>query len=216
MGVSRWFLIMCLALAMSSFSTTTTHLMLSQGILYGVGSSIAYTPLVIFMNEWFERKRGLAFGIIHRPRPLNCSFLKERSFDIYQLGNTLESFGFFLPTIYLPSYARTLGASNRNASITAILFNIGTIIGSTIMGTFVDRYHATTCIMTSTIGGTIAVFVLWGVSMSLAPVNPYADDGMVFAFLCVDRGIGNVISRPWSDALMKTDWRGVGDAYAGS
>ncbi|KAK1147863.1 hypothetical protein N8T08_000377 [Aspergillus melleus] len=300
----RWacpvgFVIMCLALALSSFSTTTTHLMLSQGVFYGLGANIAYTPTIIFMDEWFVRKKGLAFGIMWagtglsgvilpivfqwllndygyqttlrvwaltllimagpllyfikpripissslHPRPLNWTFLKQRSFAIYQLGNTLEAMGYFLPTIYLPSYARTLGASTLYASLTAILFNVGTVIGCVIMGTFVDRYHATTCILISTIGSTIAVFVLWGVSLSLAPLyvfciayglfagsftstwpaifmavrrqNPFADAGMVFGFLCAGRGIGNVVSGPLSEALMKTDWRGIGGAYAGS
>lgn len=195
-------------------------------------------PLLYFIKPRIPISSSL------RPRPLNWSFLKERSFAIYQLGNTLEALGYFLPTIYLPSYARTLGASSLYASLTAILFNVGTVIGCVIMGSFVDRYHATTCILISTVGSTVAVFVLWGVAMSLAPLyvfciayglfagsftstwpavwmavrrhNAFADAGLVFGFLCAGRGIGNVVSGPLSEALMKVDWTGVGGAYAGS
>ncbi|KAA8650801.1 hypothetical protein EYZ11_007826 [Aspergillus tanneri] len=297
----RWasplgFLIMCLALSISSLATSTTQLIVSQGVFYGLGANIAYTPTIIFMDEWFVRKKGLAFGIMWagtglsgvilpitfqwllneygykttlriwavilfimgapllyfvkprvpissstQMRPLNFSFLRHRSFHIYQLGNTLEALGFFLPTIYLPSYARSLGASSLPASLTAILFNVGSVFGCIAMGTLVDRYHATTCILVSTAGSTIAVFLLWGVSASLTPLyifcvayglfagsftstwpavwkairqhEGFADPGLVFGFLCAGRGIGNVVSGPLSEALMKVNWRGVGGAY---
>lgn len=58
------FVTMSLALALSSFSTTTTELIISQGVFYGLGASVAYTPTIIFMDEWFARRKGLAFGIM--------------------------------------------------------------------------------------------------------------------------------------------------------
>ena len=65
----RWaapfgFLIMCCALAFSSFATTTTQLIVSQGVSYGIGASIAYAPTIIFLDDWFVRRKGLAFGIM--------------------------------------------------------------------------------------------------------------------------------------------------------
>ena len=58
------FIIMCLALSLSSFATSTTHLILSQGVAYGIGASLAYAPTIVFMEEWFVRRKGLAFGIM--------------------------------------------------------------------------------------------------------------------------------------------------------
>lgn len=55
---------MCCALAFSSFATTTTELIVSQGIAYGIGASIAYAPTIIFLDDWFVRRKGLAFGIM--------------------------------------------------------------------------------------------------------------------------------------------------------
>src|SRR5690242_2404108 len=57
-------LIMCLALALSSFSTTVTHLVITQGILYAIGGSIAYSSCIVYLEEWFVARRGLAFGIM--------------------------------------------------------------------------------------------------------------------------------------------------------
>ena len=45
-NAARWFplsglIIMCLSLALSSFSTTVTQLIATQGVLYAIGGSIA-------------------------------------------------------------------------------------------------------------------------------------------------------------------------------
>lgn len=67
--IARWVstigvFVMCLSLALSSFSTSVTHLILSQGIGFGVGGSLAYTPSILFMSEWFVKRKGLAFGVV--------------------------------------------------------------------------------------------------------------------------------------------------------
>lgn len=58
------FVIMCLALSLSSFATSTTHLIISQGVAYGIGASLAYAPTIVFMDDWFVQRKGLAFGIM--------------------------------------------------------------------------------------------------------------------------------------------------------
>lgn len=304
---------MSLALALSSLSTTTTELIISQGVFYGLGASVAYTPTIIFMDEWFARRKGLAFGIMWvsiptlcslyyhtkkkkagtglagvvlpvvlqwllntygyrvtlrawavilfvlaapllyfvKPRvpisasssmrTFNLSFVLDRTFLIYQAGNIIEALGYFLPTIYLPTYARSLGANNLTASLTVILLNLASVFGCIMMGSLVDLCHATTCILISTVGTVLATFLLWGFAVSLAPLfifcvaygifagsftstwpailgevrkkNPYADPGIVFGFLCSGRGIGNVLSGPLSEALMAGEKWSAGYGY---
>lgn len=55
---------MCASLALSSLCTTTTQLIATQGILYAIGGSLAYTPTIVYMQDWFVKKQGLAFGIM--------------------------------------------------------------------------------------------------------------------------------------------------------
>lgn len=67
--LGRWspmvgLLIMCLSLALSSFATTVTQLIATQGVLYAVGGSIGYLPCILYMDEWFVRRKGLAYGIM--------------------------------------------------------------------------------------------------------------------------------------------------------
>ncbi|KUL90590.1 hypothetical protein ZTR_00350 [Talaromyces verruculosus] len=278
--------VMVPALLGSSFANTTTQLLVSQGIAYAIGASFAYAPLILFMEEWFVKRRGFAFGIMwagtgvsgvvlpllmqwlinthgfrttlrvwstvlllligpllyfvkpripiaqnSSTRPFNLKFLRNKSFMIFQLGNILQALGFFLPTIYLPTYAtNTLGVNGVVSSLTVILFNLASVFGCIVMGAMVDRYQATTCILLSTIGSTVSVFLIWGLSSSLAPLLIFCvvygifagsfsstwpaimrevknqessvEPAIVFAFLAAGRGIGNVASGPLSDGLL--------------
>ncbi|KAB8257493.1 major facilitator superfamily domain-containing protein [Aspergillus pseudonomiae] len=294
--LQRWassiaFVVLSLSLALSSFSTNVTHLILSQGIAYGTAGCFAYAPSILFMPDWFVKKKSLAFGIVwsgsgltgiifplilqslldaygwqttlricsvaifllaapfmlfHRPRlprtttnlhQLDLSFHRNRTYLIYQACNVVQSLGFFVPQLFLPSYAGLLGAKGLAASSTITVFNISAIFGCILIGWLADRYHVTKCILISTVGGVCSTFLLWGLSVHLAPLylftivyactgasfssswaatsaevrksHPSADVSMVFAFLETGRGIGNVISGPLSEALLKTRlWEG--------
>jgi MFS family permease len=56
--------IMCLSLRLSSLSQTVLHLIVSQGLFYAIGAAMCYSPGITFMDEWFVRREGLAFGIM--------------------------------------------------------------------------------------------------------------------------------------------------------
>ncbi|KAI0187146.1 major facilitator superfamily domain-containing protein [Astrocystis sublimbata] len=188
-----------------------------------------------YLNEWFVKRKGLAYGIMWsgtglagvvlplllesllesigfrntlrvwagvlfvittplacfiKPRippsatthvrAFNLWFLVTPAFLIYQAANIIESMGFFLPGIYLPTYARnTLGAPSLSAATTILLINVASVFGCVAMGWFIDRLHVTTCILLSTIGATISVLLVWGLSSSL---------GLLY-FFCVAYGL---------------------------
>ncbi|KAI4275645.1 MAG: hypothetical protein LQ337_003076 [Flavoplaca oasis] len=289
---------MCLALGMSSLSNNTTHLIITQGVFYAIGGSFAYSPCILFIDEWFNKRKGLAYGIMwagtgltgailplvmewllstygfrttlrvwsvslflltgpllyfikpripntpsHSPHARDFAFILTSTFGIMQACNVIEALGFFLPTIYLPTFARTLGASRTLGALTVILFNVASVFGCVLMGAVVDKWHVTNCILISTIGSTIGVFVIWGFSISLPPLYIFsliyglfagsftstwpgimrdvkkkrdnADPSMIFACLAAGRGVGNVASGPLSEALIHGfPWRGsAGFAY---
>ena len=56
--------IMVIGLVASSFATRVSHLILTQGVLYAIGGSMLYTPTIIFLDEWFVARKGLAFGVM--------------------------------------------------------------------------------------------------------------------------------------------------------
>ncbi len=55
---------MATALVASSFATRVSHLILTQGVLYAIGGSMLYTLTIIFLDEWFIARKGLAFGVM--------------------------------------------------------------------------------------------------------------------------------------------------------
>jgi len=302
--LQRWataggLIVMCLALGLSSFSNRTTELIVSQGVIYALGGSLTYSPCILYMDEWFDKRKGLAYGIMwagtglagvvlplimewmlreygfrttlrvwavclfvftapllyfvrpriplgpkQRARKIDFTFLSTSTFSIHQACNVIEALGFFLPTIYLPTFARSIGVpSGTLSALTVILFNVASVFGCVFMGSIVDKWHVTTCILISTVGSTISVFVIWGFSNSLAPLYIFcliygffagsftsawpgimrdvtkkkstADPSIVFACLAAGRGVGNVVSGPLSEALINGfPWRGeAGFAY---
>lgn len=168
-----------------------------------------------------------------QPRRARLLFLKSPDFFYMQLGNLLEALGFFIPQIFLPTYARAIGGGALASTLTLVLFNIAQIFGCVAMGLMVDRFHVTTCILVSTVGTVVGVFLFWGLATSLPLLYvfcltyglfagsfsstwpgvttavsrqvPTADSGMVFAVLAAGKGIGNIVSGPLSEALLNGD-----------
>ncbi|KAJ3197288.1 hypothetical protein HK101_004769 [Irineochytrium annulatum] len=55
--------ILTVGLMLASFCTEIWQLFLTQGIIYGAGSSLSYFPAVSAPSQWFSSKRGLATGL---------------------------------------------------------------------------------------------------------------------------------------------------------
>jgi hypothetical protein len=53
-----------LAVSLSSFATSVWHLILTQGVLYAIGGGLLYYPVFIFIDEWFIRRKGFAYGVM--------------------------------------------------------------------------------------------------------------------------------------------------------
>ncbi|KAJ4266254.1 hypothetical protein NW762_004237 [Fusarium torreyae] len=136
------------------FQTTAR---ICSGILFGTAAPLAY----------FIKPR-LPYSANTRRRPFNMRFVTSKVFMLHQLANVVEATGYFLPTIYLPTYARTtFGTSTILSALTVILVNIATTIGLMIMGTLSDKLAVTTCMSISAVGVGISVLLVWGLTASL-------------------------------------------------
>jgi MFS family permease len=65
---ARWFapmgLFVCfLSLLMTSFCDNVSQLIGVQGILFGLGGCFAFCPCFYYIDQWFDKRKGLAFGI---------------------------------------------------------------------------------------------------------------------------------------------------------
>lgn len=312
---ARWFSLMglftaSLALAMSSFCTTVPQLIGTQGLLFGFGGCFAYTPCLLYINEWFDKRKGMAYGIMYsaagfggvvlplilqtlldnlgfrtatqvwasilfgcsaplgffiKPRlpysattevkPFNLRHIMSKLFALHSVANFIQATGFFLPGIYLPTYARTLfGADHYRSALTLMLTNISSAIGCATLGSMTDKFQVSTCIIISAVGTATSALVVWGLTPSLPVLYVYCvlyglfaggwtsvypgvmkeisqrggsanqshvDPVMVIGVLLLGRGVGNMISGPLSEALVRgMPWQGqaaggYGSGYGG-
>jgi MFS family permease len=225
---ARWctsvgLVVMCLGLALSSLSTSVMHLILTQGVIYAIGGAVCYCPCIMYLDDWFVKRKGQAYGVMWsgtglagvilpilaealltkygvqtalrifavviyllaaplayfikpripvaaatRFRPFSLRFLYHRSFTLYQLTNIVEGLGYFLPALYLPSYARiVLGASAFPSALTTVLVNVASVFGCIAMGALIDRLHVTTCLLICAVGATVSTLLFWGLAHSL-------------------------------------------------
>ena len=224
---------MILGIVCASFANTIWQLILTQGVLYGAGGSMLYLPAIVYLDEWFIRRKGLAFGImwagtgtsgmvvpllmtwllgdyglrtalriwaiistilllpalfflrsrlpVQRPvagtsfrRRIDFSFCTTKLFLVLQLGNIMQGLGYFIPSIYLPTYAKAIGLSNEASSVTLSLINAAAVVGNIAVGALVDRVDINTAIVIPSVAATVACFVVWGLSTSLAPLYVFA------------------------------------------
>lgn len=99
-------------------------------------------------------------------RRLDLTFFKRPAFWLYQMGNIGQSLGYFLPGMYIPSFAESLGFPSYAGPLALGLYNVGFSVGSVSLGLLMDRYHVTNGILVSTIGSLIAIFGFWGLTTS--------------------------------------------------
>ncbi|KUJ19832.1 MFS monocarboxylate transporter [Mollisia scopiformis] len=299
-SISKWagIPLMAAGLIGASFAQSVNHLIVTQGVLYALGGCIIYYPILMYIDEWFVQRKGLAYGImwagtgfggltipfilnallskygfrttlriwalallvlalplVHflRPRlPISpssqsprygLSFLKSSSFWLLQLGLVIESLGYFIPSIYLPLFARSLGLSPSIGTLLIALLNAAGVVATILFGMLVDRFHVTTVILLSSLGTTISVFLLWGLSTALPLLVVFsivygffaggfvstnagviklvkqgdgsADVGILLGIISAARGVGAIASGPLSDAVLRgRPWAGeAGGAY---
>lgn len=314
-NTSKWLgmPLMSAGLIAASFANDMNHLILTQGVIYAIGGCIIYFPTVLFVDEWFIQRKGLAYGVLWvspppkrhstltttqagtgsagliipfllttllekygfrttlriwslaililsmpllyflRPRlPISAAsqspryglaFLRSSTFWVLHLSLVIESLGYFLPSIYLPTFAAHLGLSPATGSLLVALLNGAAVFATIIMGMLIDRFHVTTVMLFSTIGAVVSVFLFWGLSNALPLLVVFsimygffaggfvstiagiiklvkgydqsADVGMMIGVTSAGRGVGSVLSGPLSGALLRGGvWRGkVGFGY---
>ncbi|ORX52401.1 MFS general substrate transporter [Hesseltinella vesiculosa] len=275
----------------ASFATSAWHLVLTQGVILGIGGSFVYNAFMPFVPMWFFKRRGLATGLIFsgagvfgltapiaiekalatigfrwtlrilalftlvfslgstimvRPRYMpdatktkhrvqlsvkDFRFLISKKFLILGLSVLCQGIGYFLPNLFVQSYALSVGVSDQMATYLVSIMNAMTIVGQLFMGYVSDRigyYHA--MVISSTFA-SLSTFLLWrfagsSLAMIMAYVIVYGIFGSGFStcftsmvadvsgdpsqFVLVSgmfmilRGLGNVVGNPLGSVLLTT------------
>lgn len=56
--------ISAIGLVAASYGDKVWHLVLTQGVIYAFGGSILYYSTILFLDDWFHERKGLAFGVM--------------------------------------------------------------------------------------------------------------------------------------------------------
>ncbi|PHH79791.1 hypothetical protein CDD80_3784 [Ophiocordyceps camponoti-rufipedis] len=59
----------------AAFSKTPLQIIITQGLLYGIGGGLLFAPSVSFVDEWFVTRRGLANGIFFGSNNISAAAL---------------------------------------------------------------------------------------------------------------------------------------------
>ncbi|KAF2148596.1 MFS general substrate transporter [Myriangium duriaei CBS 260.36] len=160
---------------------------------------------------------------------VDWKFLSNPLFWIYSTSNVLQGLGYFVPSLYIPLYATTLGSTNQQGALLLTLMSVSQTLGQFLFGYLSDRKLSLDMLIgTSTVITGVATLVLWGSSHSFPPLigfviiygffgsaftamwarmsssidqNPQTSS-MIFTLLCFEKGIGNVLAGPISGSLL--------------
>ncbi|KAJ0417163.1 major facilitator superfamily domain-containing protein [Aspergillus carlsbadensis] len=160
---------------------------------------------------------------------INWTFFRSPLFWLYSVSNLLQGFGYFFPSLYLPSHASSLSLGDKSGAILLALMSVFQVGGQFVFGSLSDRkvpLNVLAC--ASTIVAAVACLTMWRLATSLPVLIVFAivygffgagftaiwarmstaitDDvtagPIVFSLLNFGKGIGNVLAGPIGGTLV--------------
>ncbi|VDB83130.1 unnamed protein product [Peniophora sp. CBMAI 1063] len=125
------------------------------------------------------------------PAPLDFSFVTSPVFVFVAVTVFVQGLSYFPVSLYIPSYAASLGFSSLNGTLALAAFNLASVVGQVLFGYYCDRGPYTTAMIVSSILSAIFAFVLWGFSHSAV---------LMYVFAVLFGGISGGFSSVWPPA----------------
>ncbi|KAJ3745449.1 major facilitator superfamily domain-containing protein [Lentinula detonsa] len=221
-GVGGILLPLILPPLLSSYGPPKTLRILSIAIV------LLVVPLLPFIKGRLPESRNRAMGPSPRGRG-DVEWKKSVSFWVLVVANTFQGFGYFVPIVWLPTFASDLNLSSTTSSVAIALLNCGSVIGRLATGYLSDKVDPWLLGFSTLASTSAATFILWGLlSYNLAGLLSFGvADGFLaggwtsswngftkplsasdpnlsttlFGILLFSRGMGNIFSTPISSAL---------------
>jgi MFS family permease len=148
---------------------------------------------------------------------------------MYNVSNVLMGLGYFFPSLYLPSYATTVGLSTVHGALLLTVMSCSQVAGQFTFGYLSDRRVPVDVLITvSLLVASVATLTSWGLSHSLAPLVVFAllygffgagytalwarmvtaisaeptASQTIFGIFCAGKGVGNVLAGPVGAGLL--------------
>ncbi|KAL0932378.1 MFS monocarboxylate [Colletotrichum truncatum] len=159
-------------------------------------------------------------------RMFDVSFFKQPLFYCFAISNLFQGFAYYIPSLYLPSYASAIGLSGTMGALLLAAHNLATVFGQLGFGWLSDRTNNVFILMfVSSFVSSIAAFTIWGFAHSLPMLLVFSvifgmfaggflvfwakfgailsdDPQPVFSMMAFGKGIGNLATGPITAGLL--------------
>lgn len=196
---------------------------------------VAVAQVIMVAPVLFFIKPRLPSASRHASRNMDWRFLHNPRFWILCTSNVLQGLAFYIPSLYLPSFAALVGLSPRVGALLLAAHNVASTLGQVAFGHLSDKFNNIFVLLfvTTSVSG-VASFCIWGFARSLAPLLIFAlifgafagayvvfwtsfssllseDTQTVYTLMAFGKGIGSVATGPITGALLS---RPVTSGYA--
>ena len=220
-----------------------------RGMAFGVitsaaGASGIGMPLVIeaMLNKYGHRTtlRAIAIAMVVLTGPLiplmrgrlppspassvtrtDWSFVKKPLFFVYCSANMTQGLGFFFPSLFLPSYASSIGLSTGQGAMLLAVMSAAQVLGQWTFGFLSDKVGLNILVLFSTLATAVASFTSWGFAHDLAPLVVFSllFGFFAYGFSSMRARMGTAVSEEPTAALATfgifTFCQGLGNVLAG-
>ncbi|CUA66846.1 hypothetical protein RSOLAG22IIIB_00295 [Rhizoctonia solani] len=206
---------------------------------HGTSSTLRYLSIAVFILLSavlpFIRPRLPEGRIRHIATTSRTKWSTNKTFWILLCVTALQGFAYFLPIVYLPTFAQDMKLSDSQASLALALLNGSSVISRITLGHLSDTFNPWILTTVTLAATSVATFVLWGAlvttigslsaysilfgglaggfsSLWTGFIRPIAKDDTTDAtsmlgMLMLSRGLGNVLSTPISSVLIAGSMR---------
>ena len=149
------------------------------------------------------------------------SFASKPLFLVYCFANLAQGLGFFFPSLFLPSYASSIGLSARQGAMLLSVMSAAQVVGQWTFGILSDKVGLNSLVLLSTISTAIACFTSWGLAHDLAPLVVFSllFGFFAYGFSSMRARMGTAVSEEPTAALatfgILTFCQGSGNVLAG-
>lgn len=159
-------------------------------------------------------------------RAVDWSFFRQPLFWVFSLSNLFQGFAYYIPSLYLPSFASIIGLSGTMGALILAANNMACIIGQIGFGYLTDRFNnVAVLVFVSTFVSALAGFAIWGFAHSLGALLAFSivfglfagayivfwpkfgsllseDPQAIYSLMAFGKGIGNLATGPITARLL--------------
>lgn len=105
---------------------------------------------------------------------VNLSVTKTPKFISISIANLFQGLSYFIPLIYITSYASDLNISTLRSTTLLSLLNLSTVFGQLFSGHISDLFGTDLLFFISPFSAGLSVLFLWGFSKSFGPLVAFS------------------------------------------